>query len=346
MVSSLPLLIYGIISESDSGVNLATVKCRNETTNQVLTTQTNSDGAYLFDLSNMSSGWADGQQITIYTIYSDFEGQNTFTIALPVYGYEKSIALSAVTDSELIDYCTVQDVYDEMDGKTATDISAERIIKSIQRAEGLIDLKTNTSFKSITVTDEIHTADRYTLDISPDFLDSVASMSTLRRDAGGAVLNRVTTFFSPIISISSLSVNQAGFNSADSWNELTQQTGSSGDYIIEDAEAGIIDFLTNYPRIGKRSWKLTYAYGYDRTSTNRRVVTTLKAIERLTILLSVKSVITSKSSGSTFDSTQDVRIGTIEVKAGAKTGAAYLMSIQPEIDELWRHLGELGIEVI
>ena len=102
MTSSLPLLIYGIVSEDSDAVNTATVKCRNETTNQVLTTQTNSDGAYLFDLSNASDGWADGQQITIYTIYSTFEGQETLTIALPLYGYQQDIALSAVTDSELI----------------------------------------------------------------------------------------------------------------------------------------------------------------------------------------------------------------------------------------------------
>jgi len=294
----------------------------------------------------MSDGWADGQQITIYTIYSTFEGQETLTIALPLYGYQQDIALSAVTDSELISYTTVQKVYDEMDGKTATDISAERVVDSIRWAEGLIDVKTGTSFKSITVTDEVHTGDRYSLDVSPDYLDSVASMSTLRRDTWGAVLNRVRTNFAPIVSVTSLSYNNAGYSAADSWTELTEQTGSGGGFIIEDAEAGIIDFLTTFPKIGKRSWKLTYVYGYDRDATDRKTVTTLLSIERLTTLLAVKYIITSKSSGSTFDSTQDVRIGTIEVKAGAKTGSEYLQSIQPEIDELWRHLGELGIEVI
>lgn len=137
-ISSLPLLIYGTITESGTGVDTITVKCRNETTNQILTGATDSNGLYVFDLSNLSSGWADGQQITIYTIFKSFTGQETITIDLPAYGYLKNIALSSVSDSELINYCTVQDVYDELDGKTASDISAERVVNAIQRAEGLI----------------------------------------------------------------------------------------------------------------------------------------------------------------------------------------------------------------
>lgn len=349
-MSSLPLIIYGQITESSTGVNAITVKCRNESTNEVGTTTTDSNGLYQFDLSDtvlFPSGWADGQKITIYTIYSNFEGQETITIALPVYGYEQNIALSAVTDSELIDYCTVQDVYDELDSKTASDISTERIIRSIQRAEGLIDLKTNTSFKSVTVTNEVHTGDRYNLDISPDYLDTLAIRTNSRRDSlMGVVTNRVKTDHAPIISVTSLSVNYAGADESDSWTALTEQTGSGGDFYLESKEAGIIDFLTDYPRTGKRSWKVTYTYGYDRASTDRGIVSLLKVVERLTILLACKSIITTKSTGSMFDSTRDVRIGSIEIKSGAQSASQFLNSITPEIQELWRELGELGIEVV
>lgn len=345
-----PLIIYGQITESGSGVNTITVKCRNESTNDVGTTYTDSSGLYLFDLSdsvNFPSGWTDGDQVTVYTIYSNFEGSSTITIALPVYGYLTNTALSAVTDSELIYYCTVQDVYDELDAKTSTDISVARVVNAIQRAEGLIDTKTGTSFKSVTVTNETHTADRYSLDISPDYLDTISSMDTLRRDSmAGAVLNRIKTKYSPIISITSLSVNNAGFDAADSWTALTEQTGSGGDYYLENVDAGIIDFISDYPRLGKRSWKITYAYGYDRTSTDRRVQSLLKVVERLTVLLACKSIITTKSTGSMFDSTRDVRIGTIEIKAGAQSSSQYLKSVEPEIEELWKEVGDHGIEVI
>ena len=349
-MAGIPLIIYGQITESNSAVSSVTVKCRNERSNEVGTTTTDSNGLYLFDLSaeaSFPSGWVNGDQVTIYTIYSNFEGQSTITIALPLYGYETNIALSAVTDSELIYYCSVQDVYDELDAKTSSDISTDRIVKSVQRAEGLIDTKTGTSFKIVTVTNEVHTGDRYSLDISPDYLDTLSPLINSRRDTRmGIITNRVKVDNTPIISITSLSVNQAGADEADDWTALTQQTGSSGDYVLENANAGIIDFLDNYPRVGKRSWKATYTYGYDPDSTDRRITSLLKVVERLTILLACKSIITTKSTGSMFDSTRDVRIGTIEIKAGAQSASQYLNSIEPEIVGLWKELGELGVEVI
>src|SRR3990167_9213739 len=130
-MSQLPLLVYGQVTESGSAVDTITVKLRNNSTNDVASATTTSDGVYLFDLSDMSlftNGYTDGQSITVYTIYRNFEVQTTFTIAIPIYGYEKNIALSAVTDSQLIDYCKVQDVYDELDAKTSSDISAARIV--------------------------------------------------------------------------------------------------------------------------------------------------------------------------------------------------------------------------
>ena len=350
-MAGIPLIIYGEITESSVAVNTITVKVRNETTNEVGTYETDSNGLYIADLSDTNkfpSGWNDGQQITVYTIFKNFEGQETVTIALPLYGYQQDIALSSVVDSNLIaGYCSVQDVYDELDAKTASDIPADRIINAIKRAEGLIDLKTETFFTLVTRTDEVHTADRYNLDISPDFLDTVASTSTLRRDSWGATVNnRVQTNFKPVNSITSLSRNDAGPTEADSFTALTEQTGSGGDFILEDPDAGIIDFLTSYPRKGKRSWKVTYVTGYDRDSTDRNVTKILNSIERLCILLASKAIITTKGTGSMFDSSNDVRIGSIEIKSGAVSSKAYISSIEPEITELWKELGDLGIEVI
>src|SRR3990167_9938921 len=158
-IANLPLLVYGQITESGTGVNAITVKLRNNSTNDVASTTTDSNGLYLFDLSDttlFANGYTDAQSITAYTIYKNFEGQTTFTIEIPLYLYIKNIALSSVTDSQLIDYTKVQDVYDELDAKTSSDISAARIVKAIQRAEGLIDTSTGTSFKQITITDEVH----------------------------------------------------------------------------------------------------------------------------------------------------------------------------------------------
>ena len=340
-------LIYGLLRDTDGSTPIAnaTVRGRNERTNTIITTTTDSTGAYILDFSSID--WDDGDTLTSYAIYQDYEDSESAIVDTTMAYYtEKNLTLVAIADSTLIDYCTVQDVYDEME-KTSTDISASRIIKAIQRAEGLIDLKTNTSFKQITVTDEVHTGDRNTLDISPDYLDTFSIGYNTRRDSlMGIVTNRVKTNYSPVVSITSLSVNQGGVNTADSWTALTQQTGSSGDYYLEDATVGIIDFLSNYPKIGKRSWKITYIYGYDRDSTNRRVIALLRVVERLTILLACKSIITAKSTGSMFDSTRSVRIGNIDISAGSMSANQYLNSIRPEIEELWKEIGDLGIEVI
>ena len=72
----------------------------------------------------------------------------------------------------------------------------------------------------------------------------------------------------------------------------------------------------------------------------------LKIVERLTILLSSKQIITTKSTGAIFDTTRDIKIGAIELKGGAQSSSQYLVSIEPEIRDLWMELGELGIEVI
>ncbi len=347
----IPYLGFGQVTESGSGVASATIKARNETNNELISKTTDSNGLYVFDFNDFTSGWSNGDKVTIYIIYTNFEGQETITIDTDnAFSTEQDITLSSVTDSELIDYCTVQDVYDELDNKTTTDISAARIIKAIQRAEGLIDTKTHTFFKRVTRTDEVHTVDRYTIETSHDNLDSYYSgyyAANSRSDSmRGFRGNRVKTDFKPVVSITSLSINKAAFNAADSWTALTEQTGSSGAFLLEDSEAGIIDFLTDFPRWGKRSWKSTYVAGYDRTSTDRLVTSKLKVVERLTILLASKQIITTKSTGAIFDTTRDIKIGAIELKGGAKSSSEYLKSIDPEVKELWQELGELGIEVI
>jgi len=292
-------------------------------------------------------------QIFINGVYAHFGLDYTFTDSTITFLnaiFDQQIIsgtyVTGFTTSAGVDYCTMQDVYDELDGKTSSDISEDRVTDAIQQSEGFIDTKTSTSFKEITVTDEVHTGDRYTLDMSPDYLDTHGTDSGTRRDTLiGRLNNRVKTNFNPVVSIDSLSINMAGGASADSWTELTEQTGSAGDFYIENSEEGIIDFLSNYPRIGKRSWKLTYNYGYDRDSSDRRVIMLFRAVRRLTVLLSVRHIMTAKSSGAVFDSSLDVKIGTIEIKSGAKSSRTYLESIAPEITDLWNQLSALGIEV-
>ncbi len=345
MPSSIPLLIYGTISESGSGVDTITVKARNETTNDTLTTTTTSAGLYVFDVANFTSGYADGDQITVYTIYQNFEGQGTITVALPVFLYEESIALSTIEDSEVIDYCTVQDVYDELDDKTSADIAATKIVRKVQEAEALVDLKTDTSFKINTVTDKVYSINRYTIETSPVKLDTVSPFPQ-RSDRWGYIQNRVKVENTPIIAVTSLSRNTAASVSADVWTVLTQQTGSGGDYMVVNRDTGTIDFLNNYPSIGERSWKITHTWGHDPDSTDRDIIARIRVVRRITALLASKYILSRKSSGSIFNSTQDIKIGTIEIKGSGSSVSSHISDMNEEIDDLWKSLGELGIEVI
>ena len=350
-MANYPLLIYGQVTESGTATASATVKCRNNSTNNVASATTNSNGLFLFDLSDTSlfpKGYTDGQTVTVYIIYQNFQGDITITIAIPIYGYEANITLSAVTDTYLIDYCTVQHVYDELDAKTSSDISVSRIVSAIQRAEGLIDTKAQRYFKQVTITNETHTLDRYSGEVSPDYLDTLNPNINDRHDRWlGQLINRVRVSRPPIVSVTTLQVNSAGVDAADSWTTLTEQTGSGGDFLIENTNAGIIDFVDNYPKTGKRSWRVTYVSGYNRDSTDRKILSLLRVVERLTVLLACKQIITTKSTGAMFDSTRDVKIGAIEIKAGAMSGVQYLKSIEPEIEELWKQIGgDLEVDVI
>ena len=48
----IPYLGFGTVKESGSGVNSATVKARNETTNETISQTTDANGVYLFDFND------------------------------------------------------------------------------------------------------------------------------------------------------------------------------------------------------------------------------------------------------------------------------------------------------
>jgi hypothetical protein len=262
----------------------------------------------------------------LYVIYTNLEASATLDSSNNEYGAD--LTLTAIADSSLIRYCTVQDVYDELD-ITETDLSAQRVIKVIQRSEARIDEHTQSKFTSTLVT-EYCDFNQFNSVRSPEQLQWRGNMGTQRSDymnSTGSNKFRLDKY--PVISITSLHRNNASAATADNWDELTEQSGSGGDFEI-DLPTGWITFVYKIPRYGKRAIKVVYNYGHS---------TTPKQVERLTVLLTVNDIVRMSASSSQFYDSSDISIGEISIGNKAGAVATYLRNLQEEIERAWRDVG-------
>ncbi|MCK9370465.1 carboxypeptidase-like regulatory domain-containing protein [Candidatus Dojkabacteria bacterium] len=333
MSQGLPYVISGTIFDTDgsTSVNGATVRARNETNNEIISTTSDSDGNYIVDCSNFASGYLQTDVVTVYVIYSNLDASGTITIANDEH--TKNLTLAVIADSSLINYCTVQDVYDEL-GLTSSDISAQIVIKKIQRAEARINEKTRTTFTATTVT-EYYDYNQYNSFRSAEQMDSIGW--TIRSDHWNMNFNdmfRLNHY--PVVSITGIWKAGAGANQADSWTALTEQTGSGGDFVYSP-DGGWVKFITNIPRFGKRAIKVTYTYGHS---------TVPKHIERLTILLATSDIIRAKASYATFASAMDISIESLSIRNNSGSSASYLRQLNEEIDRAWGEVGVMSTDIV
>jgi len=324
---SFPYVANGTVTDSNrDAIASQTVTARNETTNNITSVTTNSIGQYVLDVANISGGYLTSDRITVYCNSGNEFKESSFLISDDTHLV--NLQLEAITDSELIYYCTVQDIWDELGGKNATDISAHRVIKIVQRAESEIEDSTGTAWREVTVTDELYDINDETMYMSPErmYLRGYQNRVDYWR------LNYSDTLKlnkEPIVSITTLERNTAGLNSVDNWDELTEQDGSGGDFILYKKE-GLVKFVQNIPRYGKRSVKVTYIYGRE---------TVPKSVERLTILLTVRDIILSKVTGSQFSNQKTISVDGLTVQGGITSGTSYLNIVNNEIDRLWSKVG-------
>ncbi len=149
----------------------------------------------------------------------------------------------------------------------------------------------------------------------------------------------------PLISISSLGINIATATEADSFTALTEQTGSGGDF-IKDVRAGTVTFISNPPKWGKkRSFKITYAWGLDRSSTDRKDVMKREIVRELCVLLSVRQVLTAKHSGAHFDTQEDISLESISTTIVSTKVVAYLAMIKERVIDLWASIGVFNVDM-
>lgn len=333
-----PYIVSGVITDTDAThPNGAKVILRNDTNGETTTTTTNSSGQYVLDAGNLTSGYLQTDSITIYCAWGLASGESSFLISSDTH--TANITLTTVVDSADVTYCTLQDVYDELGDKTTSDISYSRVRKAILRAESEIEERIGTKFKSTTVTNEIYDFDQYTSYKSAEQLRTYSTDMVVgsRNDYMNTNLNdKIQLNNAPILTITSLYKNNAGKSQTDNWELLTEQTGSSGDFIV-NKDTGHITFINNMPSIGMRRIKTTYTYGYSSIP---------KIVEKLCILLTVRDILVSKAHSSQFDSIDSVSLEGISISKGITSTVSYFTWLVEEIERLWKIVGETYSESV
>jgi len=333
---ALPYIVHGTITDTDAtNPNGAKVTLRNNTNGETTTNTTNSSGQYSVDAANLTSGYLQTDRLTIHCAWGLAEADNDFLISDEAGGHTVDLTLVAVADSDDVSYCTIQDVLDELGDKTTSDISYARIRKAILRAESEIEEHTGSAWKSVTITEEIYDFNQYTGYKSAEQLRYVGTVN--RFDYWNQIYDdTIKLTHRPIVSITSLYKNDGSAIGTDEWTELIEQEGSEGDFLKYGNE-GLIKFMKNRPRYGKRSIKITYVYGHTKVP---------RVVERLTLLMTIRDIIRSKASGSQFSSQESISVEGMSVQAAGSSGTIiYLQNINKEIDRCWNKVGSFSSQV-
>lgn len=333
MPLNLPYPIFGLVYNTDNSLigSGVLVKARNNSTGEITSQNTNGSSEYALDLANLTSGYELTDSITVYVYAQSAYIESTFLVSSNQHHFD--LTLVEIEDSTLIKgYTTVQRVYEELDDAGSSEVSARRVINSLLEAEREIDERSGMGFSSTTITQEIYDWNQYTTNMSPERLNWSGGDNTRTDSWGVGMRDRLWLRNRPIVSITTLQRNTSGESSTDAWETLTENTGSSGDYVLTPTgkSSGYIDFVGNRPRNGKRSVRITYQTGYSATPKN---------VSRLATLLAVKSIVLSKISRSFFDSPSSISLRGIMIdRSGASQG--YIRMLNEEIDRLWKGIGE------
>lgn len=339
-MANFPYVVTGTIT--DSGGNNpdgVTIVIRNDRTIETITVLTNSSGVYAGDLANLASGWNPGDQVTVIARYGLEDGESSFTTSDGEATQTVDITTSVILATSDAVYATITDVYNALDGKTSADIAANIVRDALVMAEGEIDVKTNSSFRENTTTDEFYDTNDFSNWSSAESLIS-GSGGPSRSDrgvTGGYDTFKVRNF--PLISVTSLSKNTATTTEADAFTVLTEQDGSGGDFII-NTHRSEITFINNFPTFGKkRALKMTYKWGLNRDSTDRKDSTKRELVRELCILIAVRQILTSKTSSSQFTSIDSISLESISISKNVGQSVTYLTDVQTRITQLYEILG-------
>jgi len=216
---------------------------------------------------------------------------------------------------------------------TTTKPTTTQVATWIEEAESLIDERTGTSFTAGTVTDAV-----LPFDVHNTHRSSIFNFGySVRADRGRFTLidsvyltDENQKRVRPIISISSLSRNEASGNTAsDDWDSLTENTGSSGDYIV-DKQSGLVSFHQNAPTLGlTRGIKWSGNFGFASIPAKVKTLAT-KLVARRVIQAKIKWSHTSSPDSFTLEGFSNRK----------NTGQLvnYLKELDREIEELFKEI--------
>jgi len=253
-------------SDGTNNTDKLKVSLRNNSTNEVVSLNALVNGEVVFNLGNLAEGWRDGDIISVFLVYSNFEAQNNFTANTNTGGTSFDLTLTTIPSSDELRYFGPQMFLDhfnmtllEDDSERGVDI--KRIIRIGVGVEGQIDEDTqgvwdNNGGDFYTATNETH-------DLRDRYHDTVFLEKK------------------PISSLTTVQVNIGGDGVAENWQTLTETT----DYELVDSETGMVKIHRNTYAAspGVSQVRITYKYG----------IATPNDIQRLAILMTGRAFVNS-----------------------------------------------------
>ena len=165
-MASLPYTLYGTVYDTDGTTVLASIKvtARNERSNETITTSSASNGQYSLNAANFTSGYADGDIISVFVIYSNYEDYEEHVIVETSGGALINLVLVEIPASDQLRYFSVQDFFD-FHGLTVGEENApssKEVAKVGIMVEGEIDEKCGTRFNDGSIEVELDDCDSTT----------------------------------------------------------------------------------------------------------------------------------------------------------------------------------------
>jgi len=157
-MSGSPYPVDGTLYYNDGTTKLASVLviCKNVNKNETLTQTTNASGQFMFELTDFTSGYKLGDEISLMASYGNYYDEVIFTVAGGFKEQDLTLDIELPTASV---YTTVTDVRN-FTGVSSSEFSDNAVYGLIRRSTNVIDELSGRTWRGVqTVTDELYDGD-------------------------------------------------------------------------------------------------------------------------------------------------------------------------------------------